>query len=42
MTAAIKALEFFDLKKNIILYTDSNYLKLGITNWILLGKKQLD
>ena len=39
MTAAIKALEFFDLKKDIILYTDSNYLKLGITSWILSWKK---
>ncbi len=39
MTAAIKALEFFDFKKNIILYTDSNYLKLGITSWIVAWKK---
>ena len=39
MTAAIKALEFFKIKKNIILYTDSNYLKLGITNWIFSWKK---
>ena len=39
MTAAIKALEFFDFKKNIILYTDSNYLKLGITSWIVSWKK---
>ena len=34
MTAAIKSLEYFNIKKNIVLYTDSNYLKLGITNWI--------
>ena len=39
MTAAIKALEFFKIKKNIVLYTDSNYLKLGITNWIFSWKK---
>ena len=39
MTAAIKALEFFSIKKNIILYTDSNYLKLGITSWIYGWKK---
>ena len=34
MTAAIKALKHFNIKKNIVLYTDSNYLKSGITNWI--------
>ncbi len=34
MMAAIKALEYYTSKKNIIIYTDSNYLKLGITNWI--------
>ncbi len=39
ITAAIKALEYFKDKKNIILYTDSNYLKLGITNWIYNWKK---
>ena len=39
MTAAIKALEFFKINKNIVLYTDSNYLKLGITNWIFSWKK---
>lgn len=39
MTAAIKALEYFKNKKKIILYTDSNYLKLGITNWIHNWKK---
>ena len=38
MTAAIKALEFFSIKKHIILYTDSNYLKLGITSWIITWK----
>ena len=39
MTAAIKALEYFNKKKDIILYTDSNYLKLGITSWIYGWKK---
>ena len=39
MTAAIKALEYFNTKKNIILYTDSNYLKLGITSWVYGWKK---
>ena len=39
MTAAIKALEHFNIKKNIVLYTDSNYLKLGITSWIYGWKK---
>tara|TARA_B100001248_G_scaffold230341_1_gene190192 strand:- start:226 stop:651 length:426 start_codon:yes stop_codon:yes gene_type:complete len=39
MTAAIKALEYFNTKKNITLYTDSNYLKLGITSWIHGWKK---
>ena len=39
MTAAIKALEYFSKKKNITLYTDSNYLKLGITSWIHNWKK---
>ena len=39
MTAAIKALELFKFKRSIILYTDSNYLKLGITSWIHSWKK---
>ena len=39
MTAAIKALEFFNIKKKIVLYTDSNYLKLGITSWIYGWKR---
>ena len=39
MTAAIKALEYFNIKKDIILYTDSNYLKLGITSWVYGWKK---
>ncbi|MDC0651634.1 ribonuclease HI [Alphaproteobacteria bacterium] len=39
MTAAIKALSCFKTKKDIVLYTDSNYLKLGITEWIKNWKK---
>lgn len=39
MTAAIKALEYFNIKQNIVLYTDSNYLKLGITSWVYKWKK---
>lgn len=39
MTAAIKALEYFKSKQTITLYTDSNYLKLGITEWIHNWKK---
>ena len=39
MTAAIRALEFFNIKKKIVLYTDSNYLKLGITSWIYGWKR---
>ncbi len=39
MTAAIKALSYFKTKKDIVLYTDSNYLKLGITEWIKNWKK---
>ena len=41
LTAAIKALEYFDIQnkkqlslKNIIIFTDSTYVKDGITNWI--------
>ena len=39
MTAAIKALEYFKEKEEIILNTDSKYLKLGITSWISNWKK---
>ena len=39
MLAAIKALEYFKTKRNIILFTDSKYLKLGITEWINNWKK---
>ena len=34
LIAAIKALVFFKKKQKIRIYTDSNYVKEGITNWI--------
>ncbi len=39
LMAAIKALEFLDNYKKISLNTDSNYVKQGITTWILNWKK---
>ena len=39
LTAAIKSLEYFKYQENIILFTDSNYLKQGITIWINKWKK---
>lgn len=38
LTAAIKGLEYFTTRQKITLYTDSNYMKLGITNWINIWK----
>ncbi|WDI78369.1 ribonuclease HI [Candidatus Purcelliella pentastirinorum] len=38
--AAIVALEYFTIKSNIIIYTDSTYLRSGITEWILNWKKR--
>ena len=38
LMAAIKAIEFLDKYQNINLNTDSNYVKQGITNWILNWK----
>ncbi len=32
--ASIKALEILEEDSEVIIYTDSNYLKLGITQWI--------
>jgi ribonuclease HI len=32
--ASIKALETLNEESDVIIYTDSNYLKLGITQWI--------
>ena len=34
LTAAIQALEYFPEKKTITLYTDSKYVKDGVTSWI--------
>ena len=46
LTAAIKALEYFSKEekkrpslKNLKIYTDSNYVKDGITNWINVWEK---
>ena len=39
LTAAIKALEYFEIKKNLIIYTDSKYVKDGIESWIINWKK---
>ena len=39
MMAAIKALEYLkDEDQKILLYTDSDYLRQGITNWIVKWK----
>jgi len=39
MTAAIKALEYFKESTDILLTTDSNYVKDGIERWIAGWKK---
>ena len=39
LMAAIKALAFFPKKQKIRIYTDSNYVKEGITNWIKIWEK---
>ena len=39
LMAAIKAIEFLDKYNDINLNTDSNYVRQGITNWILNWKK---
>ena len=39
LMAAIKALTFFSRKQKIRIYTDSNYVKEGITSWIKVWKK---
>jgi ribonuclease HI len=39
LMAAIKALEFFDTSTHLHLYTDSLYLKDGITQWIIKWKE---
>ena len=39
LMAAIKALVFFSKKQKIRIYTDSNYVKEGITKWIKIWEK---
>ena len=39
LMAAIKALVLFKKKQKIKIYTDSNYVKEGITNWIKIWEK---
>ena len=39
LLAAIKSLEYFDEKKSIKIYTDSKYVRDGITKWIISWKK---
>ncbi len=39
LTAAIEALKYFKDRKEILIYTDSNYLKQGITVWIKSWKQ---
>ena len=39
LTAAIKAIEFLDNFEELLIYTDSNYVKNGITSWIENWKK---
>ena len=39
LTAAIKALEYFEIKKDLTIYTDSKYVKDGIESWIINWKK---
>ena len=39
LMAAIKALVFFSKKQKIRIYTDSNYVKEGITDWIKVWEK---
>ena len=39
LTAAIESLNFFKESKELDIFTDSNYVKQGITNWIVSWKK---
>ena len=39
MTAAIEALSYFKTCKNILIFTDSKYVLLGVTEWIYNWKK---
>ena len=39
LTAAIKTLQYFKMKKEITIYTDSKYVMNGIESWIINWKK---
>ena len=39
LTAAIRAIEYVDKNTEILLFTDSTYVKKGITEWITNSKK---
>jgi len=39
LIAAIKALEYFEQRKDLIIYTDSKYVKDGIESWIINWKQ---
>ena len=39
LTSAIKALEYFETRKDLTIYTDSKYVKDGIESWIINWKK---
>ena len=39
MMAVIEALKYIDTESKINIYTDSKYVKEGITNWIISWKK---
>ena len=39
LIAAIKALEYFETKKDLTIYTDSKYVMDGIESWIINWKK---
>ena len=39
LTAAIKALEYFEQSKDLIIHTDSKYVKDGIESWIINWKQ---
>ena len=39
LTAAIESLNFFKESKELVIFTDSNYVKQGITNWIVSWKR---
>ena len=40
LKAAIKALEYYDVKVSLSITTDSNYVKDGITKWLINWKKK--